>query len=115
LVVGYLVDMIMPIPRFDAGIPRGLLAVVAATGLGGSVGHLAITDGSQFAGARGAFAGAAIGALVGFFAVGTAFLDAATPDRVTGVGRRLRVVVNAALPLSMSAPVAFLLLLAIRA
>jgi hypothetical protein len=115
LIVGYLVDMVMPLPRFDAAVPRGLLAVVAAAGLGGSVGHLAITNGTEFAGARGTFAGAALGALVGFFAVGAAFLDASIPDRPSRSGRSLRTVVTAVLPLSMSAPVAFLLLLAVRA
>jgi hypothetical protein len=115
LVVGYLVDMIMPSPRFDVAVPRGLLAVVAAAGLGGSVGHLALTDGSDFQGARGTFAGAALGALVGFFAVAVAFLQASTPRPASRTGRGLRVVVAAGFPICLSAPVAFLLLLAIRA
>jgi hypothetical protein len=115
LIVGYLVDMIMPAPRFDAGIPRGLLAVVAAAGLGGSVGHLAITDGADFAGARGTFAGAALGAIVAFFAVAAAFIDASTPEPAGASGRRTRPLITALLPLTLSAPVAFLLLLAIRA
>lgn len=115
LVVGYLVDMVMPAPRFDPAVPRGLLAVVAAAGLGGSVGHLAITDGVAFAGARGTFAGAALGALVAFFAVAAAMIDASLPAPATPAARRTRPVAIALLPLSLAAPVAFLLLLAIRA
>lgn len=115
LVVGYLVDMVMPAPRFDPAVARGLLAVVAAAGLGGSVGHLAITDGAAFAGTRGTFAGAALGALVGFFAVAAAMIDSSLPAPATAVARRTRPVVVALAPLSLAAPVAFLLLLAIRA
>ena len=115
LVVGYLVDMVMPAPRFDPTVARGLLAVVAAAGLGGSVGHLAITDGAAFAGARGTFAGAALGALVAFFAVAAAMIDSSLPAPTTALARRTRPVVVALAPLSLAAPVAFLLLLAIRA
>ena len=74
LVVGYFVDMVMPAPRFDAAVPRGLLAVVAAGGLGGSIGHLVMAEGTQFDSARATFAGAAVGALAGFFAVAAAFV-----------------------------------------
>ncbi|MDP9091585.1 MAG: hypothetical protein M3N95_01195 [Actinomycetota bacterium] len=113
LIVGYLVDMIMPAPRFDAAIGRGLLAVVAAAGLGGSVGHLAITGGAQFHGARGAFIGAALGALVGLLAVAVAFVEFASPP-AGGLALRARPVLSALLPLSLIAPIAFLLCLAIR-
>lgn len=114
LIVGYLVDMVMPVPRFDAAVPRGLLAVVASAGLGGSVGHLMISDSTHFAGARGTFAGAALGALVGFLAVGVAFLDASLPAPSRATVRRTRVLMTALLPVSLAGPVAFLLLLAIR-
>lgn len=115
LVVGYLVDMVMPAPRFDPSIARGLLAVVAAAGLGGSVGHLAITDGTAFAGSRGTFAGAALGVLVGFLAVAAALMDESLPAPGSALARRVRPLAFALLPLSLAAPVAFLLLLAIRA
>lgn len=115
LVVGYLVDLVMPAPRFDPATPRGLLAVVGAAGLGGSVGHLAITDGAAFAGARGTFAGAALGVLVGFFAIAAAFIDVSAPMPATALARRVRSLAVAVFPLSLAAPVAFLLLLAIRA
>jgi hypothetical protein len=114
LIVGYLVDMIMPAPRFDAAVGRGLLAVVAAAGLGGSVGHLAITDGAQFHSARGAFIGAALGALVGLLAIAAAFVEFSSPPPAGALGVRTRPVLSALLPLSLIAPIAFLLCLAIR-
>ena len=113
LVVGCLVDMIMPVPRFDAVVPRGLLAVVAAAGLGGSVGHLTLND-SQFDGTRAVFVGAALGALIGFFAIAVAFVEFSTPVPGTSFARRMRPVLAAVVPLSLVAPVAFLLCLAIR-
>jgi hypothetical protein len=114
LVVGYLVDLVMPAPRFDPGVRRGLLAVVASAGLGGSVGHLTLKVGSEFMNGRGTFAGATLGALVAFFAVGAAFIEYATPIPAEGFPRRLRPVLSALLPLSLFAPVAFLLCLALR-
>jgi hypothetical protein len=115
LIVGYLVDLVMPAPRFDPGVARGLLAVVASAGLGGSVGHLMLKDGSDFLDGRGTFAGAALGAVVAFFAVATAFIEYATPVPEDGFSPRMRPVLSALLPLSLLAPVAFLLCLAIRA
>lgn len=116
LVIGYVVDLVMPAPRFDVAVPRGLLAVVASAGLGGSIGHLTLDGSSQFPDARGSFAGAALGALVAFFAVAVAFLEVSTPLPEGGAAaRRLRPVMAALLPLSLLGPVAFLLCLAIRA
>ncbi len=133
LVVGYFVDMIMPAPRFDAAVPRGLLAVVAAGGLGGSIGHVVMAEGTQFDSARATFAGAAVGALTGFFAVAAAFIQhsatgvpggtgstggpgstVSTPSAVSAFGRRMRPVHSSVFPLALVAPVAFLLCLAIR-
>jgi hypothetical protein len=115
LVVGYAVDLVMPAPRFDVAVPRGLLAVVASTGLGGSVGHLTLDGGNEFPGGRGTVTGAALGAFVAFFAVGAAFMEFATPPAEGDLGRRLRPVLGALLPLSLLAPAAFLLCLSIRA
>jgi len=116
LVIGYVVDLVMPAPRFDAAVPRGLLAVVASAGLGGSIGHLTLDGTSQFPGGRGSVAGAALGTLVAFFAVAVAFLEFSTPLPEGGAAaRRLRPAMAALLPLSLLGPVAFLLCLAIRA
>jgi hypothetical protein len=130
LVVGYLVDLISPTPRFDPDVPRGLLAVVASAGLGGSLGYLVLQSDrhTDFVDGRGVFIGASLGALVAVFAVGVAFIErnvslpesGGTPanEGVAGGGgfaRRIRPVLSVVMPLSLLAPVAFLLCLAIRA
>lgn len=114
LVVGYFVDMVMPAPRFDAAVPRGLLAVVASGGLGGSIGHLAMSQGTQFDSSRATFAGAAVGALAGFFAVAAAFVHHSAASGTGTAARVARPVHGALLPVVLVAPVAFLLCLAIR-
>lgn len=115
VIIGVFVDMLMPAPRFDPHVGRGLLAAVASGGLGGSVGHLMLRSDAQFLDGRGAFIGAALGALVAFFAVGVAFVEYSTPLPPDGFALRVRPVLTAVLPLCMLAPVAFLLCLALRA
>lgn len=115
LIVGYLVDMVMPVPRFDPSVPRGLLAVIAAAGVGGSVGHLTLQSGAGFLSGRGAFVGAAVGALAAFFAVAVAFIERSTPNATSRGGRLATASLSAVLPIALLAPVAFLLCLAVRA
>ncbi|MEO9108853.1 MAG: hypothetical protein ABI368_01390, partial [Jatrophihabitantaceae bacterium] len=117
LVVGYFVDLLYPHPRFDPAVPRGLLAAVASAGLGGSVGYLMLQSetGNTFGDGRGAFIGAALGALIALLAVGVAFVEHGLPVPERAPARRLRPVLGVLLPLSVLAPVAFLLCVAIRA
>lgn len=113
LVAGFLTDLVLAAPRFDADVPRGLLAVITSAVVGALVGYLTLRDTTEFASGRAVFAGAALGVLVALVAVGVAFAEAATP--ATGFGRRLRPLLAVLLPLCVLAPVAFLLCLAIRA
>lgn len=112
LVVGCLVDLVFPAPRFDPEVRRGLLGLLAAAGLGGSLGYLLLRDDAQFASGRAAFVGAALGALTGLLAVAAAYVLHTTP--VAAAGRRIRPALGALLPIAVLAPVAFLLCLAIR-
>lgn len=114
LVVGCLVDMLMPTPRFDPAVPRGLPALIASAALGGALGYLMLRGQSQFADGRSTFVGAALGALAGLLAVAAAFVLFSLAEPPTALGRRLRPVLAAVLPLAVLAPVAFLLCLAIR-
>lgn len=114
LVIGCLVDLLLPAPRFDSAVPRGLLGLVAAAGLGGSVGYLMLGGEAQFGAGRATFTGAALGALTGLLAVAGAFVLHTTPVPPSAVGRRLRPTLGALLPLAVIAPAAFLLCLAIR-
>jgi hypothetical protein len=114
LVVGHLVDLIYSAPRFDPAVSRGLLAMVASVGAGASIGHLMLRSQAEFAGGRGAFTGAALGALVAFLAIGVAFIETAATIPEAGFGRRVRPVSSALLPLAILSPVAFLICLVIR-
>lgn len=114
LAVGYLVDLVLAAPRFDPTVARGLLAVIASAGLGGSIGHLMLRTDAEFLGGRGAFAGAALGALIAFLAVGVAFIERSAPVPRRGLARRLRPLLSSLMPLSLLSPVAFVLCLAIR-
>jgi len=113
-VVAFLVALVLAAPRFDPAVSRGLLAVIASAGLGGSIGHLMLRSDAEFLGGRGAFTGAALGALIAFFAVGVAFIEHSSPASQDGFARRVRPVLSSLLPLSILAPIAFVLCLAIR-
>lgn len=115
LIVGLLVDLVMPAPRFDPSVGRGLLAVIASAGLGGSIGHLLLGTDAGFLNGRGAFVGAAIGALAALLAIATAFARASAPEPESAVARMARPLVTALVPLALVAPVAFLLCSAVRA
>jgi hypothetical protein len=114
VVIGCLVDLVLPAPRFDSAVPRGLLGLIAAAGLGGSVGYLLLKGDEQFGAERGTFTGAALGALSGLLAIAVAFVLHTTPPPRSAIGRRLRPALGAVLPIAVIAPAAFLLCLAIR-
>jgi hypothetical protein len=115
LVIGCLVDLLMPAPRFDPAVGRGLLGLIAAAGLGGSLGYLILRNQLEFTGGRSTFIGAALGALAGLLAIAMAFVLHTTPEPGAAWARGLRPVLAAVLPIAVIAPVAFLLCLAIRA
>ena len=114
LVVGFLVDMVITVPRFDADVPRGVLALLGSAGFGGSAGYLTLRHSADFVGGRGAFDGAALGALVALFAVGVAFAESEVPLAEEGFARRIRPLLGVVVPVAFLSPVAFLLCLAIR-
>lgn len=114
LVVGCLVDLVVPLPRFDRAVPRGLLALLASAGVGAAVGYLVIHGRSDFSGGRPAFLGAALGAVAGLVTVGASFVLHGADPTPSRLGRLLRPAVPALLPLCLLAPGAFLLCLTIR-
>jgi uncharacterized membrane protein (DUF485 family) len=115
LVVGFLVDLVFAAPRFDEDVPRGLLAVIGSAAVGAALGQLTLRSSSEFVDGRSVFVGAALGAVVALFAVATALLEHGARLAEAGFARRVRPVVGVLLPLSLLAPVAFLLCLAVRA
>ena len=113
LVVGHLVDMVAPIPRFDVTVPRGLLAVLAAIAAAAAVAYMRLHDTVEFTAGRAGLMGGAIGGIVSLFAIGAAFIQQ-TSSVPIGVSRLMRPVFGVLVPLGLLAPVAYLLCLAIR-
>jgi len=75
LVVAHLTDAVLPTPRFDPSMDRGLPAVLLGVIAGGAVGYLVSRNLLDFVGGRSAFVGAAIGAVGCLLSIGTSFAD----------------------------------------
>lgn len=73
LVVNHLTDLVVPVPRFDPQVNRGLPAVVLGVAAGGAIGVLSLRQLIDFANARGAFLGAAVAAVACLISIGTSF------------------------------------------
>jgi hypothetical protein len=114
LVAGHFVDLLLPAPRFDADVRRGLPAVVAGGLVGALVVQLELGGEIEFSGGRALFLGAAVGVLVSLFAVGAGFIQAATSLPSSSRAVRLQAVFGTLLPIALVAPVAYLLCLAIH-
>ncbi len=82
LVAAHLTDAVLPAPRFDPGMDRGLPAVVVGVAAGGVVGYLGLRRLIDFAGGRGAFVGAAIAAVACLLSIAASFAESRTarPD-----------------------------------
>lgn len=115
LAVGSLADLAGAALRFDPDVPRGLIGVVAATGVGALIGYLSLRDSAQFIGGRGVFVGAAVAALVALLAVGMSFVERGAPPVPARWARHARPMLTAWVPICLVAPAALLLCLAIRA
>jgi hypothetical protein len=115
LLAGCFTDMVLPVPRFDSDVARGLPGVLVSAAVGAAVGHLTLHDSMAFAGGRAAFVGGAVGVLVALLAVAVTFVVYRTPLAEAGFARRSRPVLPVVMPIALVAPVAFLLCLAIRA
>lgn len=114
LAVGFLVDLVVPAPRFDAAVPRGLAAVLASVAVGAALGYLMLDNVKQLPAPRAIFVGAALGALVALLAVAAAFVLHTVPAPASSVAARVRPAISAMLPVLVLSPVAFLFCLAIR-
>lgn len=114
LVVGYLVDLVVPVPRFDPAVPRGLLGIVASAVVGAGVASVILRNQLGYADGRADFVGAAVGAVAGLLAIAATFVLFTTPEPVGRLRWTSRPLLAALLPLCLLAPAAFLLCLAIR-
>jgi hypothetical protein len=114
LVTGYLVDFLLPAPRFDPAVRRGLPAIVGGALVASLIVTLELGGDLDFGGGRALVLGAALGLLVGLLAVGTGFIQVATSLPRTARAVRLQPAFATLLPLALVAPLAYLLCLAIH-
>ncbi|MCW2683340.1 MAG: conserved rane protein of unknown function [Blastococcus sp.] len=121
MVVGHLVDLLLPRPQLAAGVPRGLLALVLAVAAGAAVGFLGRAAGEVSDGLVAVGYGAVLGGVAGFAGLVTSYVvvdagagqlaDARQQQGTVG-GDEDRVlpwslsVIQAVLPIAACAPVA---------
>jgi hypothetical protein len=105
--VAVLLDLVAPVARFDAEVRGGMPGLLAAAAVGAAVGYLALRDVSGLSAAGAMFAGLVVGVVAGLLGVAAGFLSAAAPAATRGA-------LTALLPISLTAPVALLVLLAVR-
>jgi hypothetical protein len=116
LVAGHFTDAVLPAPRFDPAVDRGLPAVVVGVLVGAVVGLLSLHRVLDFAGGRGAFVGAAIAAVACLLSIGAAFsgvhssLAPAGTAGPAGPAVRLRPVAAVLMTVALSTPAAYVLI-----
>jgi hypothetical protein len=106
LLVGHLVDLVLPRPQLAAGVPRGLLALVLAVAAAVVVALVRRTGGALLDTLSALTYGAALGGVAALMALGASYVVA---ER-RGASWALPVV-QAVLPLAAAAPVAYALAL----
>ncbi len=119
LVVGHLVDLVLPRPQLADGVPRGLLGVVLAVLAAAAVAFLAAGTGEALDGERGVVHGVVIGGVAALTALVASYLvvvvevaGEGSAEDATGEWRFFRwvlPVVQVALPIAACAPVALAL------
>lgn len=115
VVVGHLVDLVLPRPRVAAGVPRGLTGLLLSVAAAVAVAVLLRSSG-ELTGGQAALLGAAVGAVAALSAIAASFLVVevtAADDRPGGAHARgpqvslwALPVVQAVLPVAAAAPVA---------
>ncbi len=123
LVAAHFTDAVLPAPRFDPAVDRGLPGLLVGVLAGAVVGLLSLRRVIDFEGGRGAFVGAAIAAVACLLSIGAAFsgvhssltrtaapvgapLIGAAGDRAA----RLRPVAAVLMTLALSTPAAYVLI-----
>lgn len=111
LVASHFTDAVLPVPRFDPSVDRGLPAVAAGIVVGGAVGLLALRRIIDYAGGRGAFVGAAVAAVACLLSIGATFSGA--HSSLAGAGgsaaARLRPMAAVLMTIALTTPAAYVL------
>ena len=106
LLVGHLVDLVLPRPQIAAGVPRGLLGLVLAVLAAVAVALLRRDGGTMVTALSATTYGAALGGVAALMSLGASYIVAERGE----AGWALPVV-QAVLPLAAAAPVAYALAL----
>ncbi|WP_448626689.1 hypothetical protein [Geodermatophilus sp. URMC 64] len=106
LVVGHLVDLVLPRPQLAPEVPRGLVGLLLAVAAGAAVGFARRGTGDLVDSVSAVTFGAVLGAVAALVAVAASYVAAET-DPDGGRGRAAALwVVQALLPIAACAPVA---------
>jgi hypothetical protein len=119
LAISLLVDAISPYPRIDVAVRRGAMGIIASTGLGATIGYLALQSPTKhdFSGGRGALVGALLGALIALLSVAASFAMYSVRPLAGAhetLARWSRIVLVAVMPIALLSPVAFLICVGVR-
>ena len=106
LLVGHLVDLVLPRPAIAAGVPRGLLGLVLAVAAAVAVALVRREAATLESGLSAATFGAALGGVAALMAVGASYVVAERAQSSWALP-----VVQAVLPLAAAAPMAYALAL----
>jgi hypothetical protein len=114
LVVGHLVDLVLPRPQLAPDVPRGLLGLVLAVVAAAAVAFLGRAAGDLVDGMAAVIYGAVLGGVAALMALAASYLvveagEDAAPDGEQSVPPWALSVVQAALPLAACGPVALAL------
>jgi hypothetical protein len=114
LAVSHIADAVLPAPRFDPAVDRGLLGVVLGVLASGAIGLLVLRRLIDFTGGRGAFVGAAVGAVACLLSVGASFAGShstlAGDEAPPTVGVRLRPLAAVLITVALCAPAGYVLI-----
>jgi len=109
VIVGHLVDLVLPRPQLAPGVPRGLVGLVLAVTAGTAVGFARRGHGDLVDSLSAAIFGAVLGTVAALVAVAASYVAVET-DPGDGRGRAPALwVVQAVLPIAACAPVALAL------
>ncbi|MGY2003232.1 hypothetical protein [Blastococcus sp. SYSU DS1024] len=111
LLVGHLVDQVLPRPQLAPGVPRGLLGIVLAV-LAGAGTAWAVRDLAELGALRAPAVGAVVAGVVALVAVAGSYLavETTTEGRAEALSPWAPTVVQVVLPFAACAPVALALL-----
>jgi len=114
LVVGHLADAVAPVLRFDPVVDRGLPAVILGVLAAAAAALLVLGSLIDFAAGRGAFVGAALGAVACLLSIGASFAGAQSTVGRAGQRSRLsracRPFSEVALTICLTAPAGYVLI-----